>query len=234
MKVHIGYRQDVGMTIHHMIINKYPEWTSYSLTNSEKKYIGLLSETFPPRNRINMKLRPSIYFANLWEGKGDADQCINHEGEARFKGESPNTTLQHRFAMKFKCVRKAFVTRVLKTVQAFVSCKCKLPGLDIYDEHSKLNALMKVLESGLDRRCENFEILKPLFQSFSLPKERKALLENSVSCNLTKVSLTEFKLVNGVLFNDLLEPTDVARILLVVENYIGKASNWHCVCVFLI
>ena len=50
------------------------------------------------------------------------------------------------------------------------------------------------------------------------------MIENGIGCNLRKVHLAKFQSVNDCLFNDMLHQTDVARILLVVDNIVGDVN----------
>lgn len=227
MRNYLGYRQDVGMTICDAIVKKYPTWTSYDLNSSEEDYLSRFFDTFPSNNSDELVYRPSKEFAYLWEGRKGGGR--EHLGSIRFYGKSEKT-LQHRFALKFKDIRRCFVTRALNTLSSFVKCKSKVEGLDRNNEATKLNAIINVLSDGLDRTKRDFLILKPLFQSFALPREKKSMENNSVASNLTKVPLVEFQEVNGKRFDELLKPTDVARILLVMENFVVKVSALVVCC----
>ena len=184
------------------IVNQYPDWTTLKLDSDEMSYLeSLVCDIDDSNNEEDESMeRPSDKFKELWCGKvtNYNDNCV-----ARFvitpDDQTPSKikSLQKRFATAYSKCRSAFVCRVYNTLDSFVKSNSKVIGLDAHDDNTKLSALREILTHGLDRLRDSFVIVKPFFQSFALQREKKAMSDNGSGCNLRKVSLKEFKSVNG-------------------------------------
>ena len=231
------YKDSAGVTLCNAIVNQYADWTKYDLDNEETSYIEMLSVSHIDNNNETTE-RPSLEFKRLWSGLAqngnDEVQGILEVRNTRFfdygEAEGNGNTLQKKIAYYFKTCRNAFVSRVYNTLDSFLESKSKVPHIDTNTKDAKLISFREVLSHGLNRRTEHFVVLKPFFQAFALEREKKNMNDIGNGCNLRKVTLKEFQAVNDSLFNDMLHPNDVARILLVVDNIIGEVS---LLCLFV-
>ena len=115
-------------------------------------------------------------------------------------------------------VRNMFTKRVMKTVTQFL--KTQRFGLGNISKENKLDSLVDLVTSGINR-CENKTLLTlPIFHAFSTRKEMsKNKLKFSQADLLSRcIKGHEFKEVNGKRIQDILMESDVAMIIAIIRN----------------
>ena len=117
--------------------------------------------------------------------------------------------------------RSEYCTRVRKTVRTYLDTDQF--GLSIYDKKTRLHALNNLIQNGLDRSSRYFEIIKPLFHAMAIKKEHTAMENGGQNDNMgTHVRQEDYKALNGKRLSECMKECDVARLILVIENYFGK------------
>ena len=115
-------------------------------------------------------------------------------------------------------MRNTFVKRVLKTVSTFlVTDRFQLKKIST---ETKLDALVKVSEKGLDR-VSGKSVALPIFHAFSIDTETKSKLRGTQKNLLSQqIKNKEYADQNGKLVEDVLESWDVAMmIIMIIRNY---------------
>lgn len=126
--------------------------------------------------------------------------------------------------MEYKLIRNMYVVRVKKTVKSYLNTKRF--GMVAYSDYDRLNALFLMTRNGLDRSSLQFPILKPLFHAMSLKREEVAKVSKGQGDNMNRYRKDkEYASLNGQLLNDCMKPTDVAMLILVIENNMKKEDN---------
>ena len=95
-----------------------------------------------------------------------------------------------------------------------------------FPKSTRKEALYCLTNSGLDRSNDTFKVVKPLFQCMALNREKKGLYEFTQGDNMGKyVKEKEFKEIDGRLLKEKYLVSEVAMLIMVVENYMGKEND---------
>ena len=100
-------------------------------------------------------------------------------------------------------------------------------GLEDYTYGQKLNALHMLTKNGLERSNSESIITLPIFHAFSINREVDNLRDNinSQCCLFSyKVDKKEFLEVNGKRIQDILWPSNVARIITTICNMLVRLT----------
>ena len=225
-------------------MEQYPTFTKHSLDSDERQYMAkLLIETRIGDQESALVKRPSPDYRKLWEGKVSELQDIScgrfFTGTSPLQATSSNgddtktenrkvdsINLQKFVAMNFKLCRNAYVIRAKKTIQTYL--ETERFGMMEFPIDARKKALYSLTTTGLDRASSDiFKVVKPLFQCMALNREtKKAMYEFSQGDNMGKyVKEKELKEINGSLLKDKYLVSEVAMLILVVENYMGKEND---------
>ena len=113
-----------------------------------------------------------------------------------------------------------YTKRVKLTVSTFMSTD-KF-GLRKYSREEKYNALVALVENGLDR-CNNTHLLTlPIFHAFSIEKEMTVNKKDAKQENLLsrQIKNKDYREVNGKKIEDILWASDVAMIITIIMNHL--------------
>ena len=95
-----------------------------------------------------------------------------------------------------------------------------------FPKDARKQALYCLTTTGIDRASNTFKVVKPLFQCMALNREKKALYEFTQGDNMGKyVKEKEFKEIDGRLLKEKYLVSEVAMLIMVVENYMGKEND---------
>ena len=120
-------------------------------------------------------------------------------------------------ALEFKITKNMYITRVKSTVKNYLDTSRF--GMKEYSRHDRLKALHSLTQNGLKRNDSNFCIIKPLLHAMSLEKETVNMLQKRQRNNMSNyMKDAEFALLNGRLLGDCMKPSEVAMLILVIEN----------------
>lgn len=132
--------------------------------------------------------------------------------------------LNRYVAMEYKAIRNAYTTRVKKTVATYLTTMRF--GMREYSMNARLHGLNYLVTYGLDRTAREFHVLKPLLHAMCLKREQTAILTKGQGDNMGNyVKDSEFISVNGKYLNERMKPTDVAMLILVIENNMKKPES---------
>ena len=95
-------------------------------------------------------------------------------------------------------------------------------GLRKYSREEKYNALVALVENGLDR-CNNTHLLTlPIFHAFSIKKEMTVNKKDAKQENLLsrQIKNKDYREVNGKKIEDILWASDVAMIITIIMNHL--------------
>ena len=246
LKREFGYRSTGGVTIAHALVDQYHKWTKFHLDPAERQFMAkLLVNTKIGDQESEIVRRPSPEYRKLWDGKAQELQDVscghfftrttnsqktstNNDGTTEEVHQDDYVNLQKLIATNFKACRNAYVIRVTKTVKRYLDTERF--GMMEFSLEDRKRALHSLTTSGLDRSSDTFKVLKPLFHCMALSREKKAMFEFGQGDNMGKyVKEKELQELNGKLLRDEYLASEVAMLILVVENYMGKVNDVSCV-----
>ena len=203
----------------------------------------LLVETKIGDQESEIVKRPSKAYQKLWEGKVvelqhvacgrfftstshlDNNTSINRDGTETEEGKKEDFNVQKFVALNFKNCRNSYVIRAKKTVQTYL--ETERFGMMEFPPEERKRALYWLTTSGLDRSSsEQFKVVKPLLHCMALSREKKSMVEFGQGDNMGKyVKEKELKGKNGMLLKNEYLVSEVAMLILVIENYMGKKND---------
>ena len=201
----------------------------------------LLVETTIGDQESEKVMRPSKDYRKLWEGKvvqlqhvacGRFFTSISHlnnttndnDGTETEEGKNDSINLQKFVALSFKNCRNSYVIRAKKTIQTYL--ETERFGMMEFPPDDRKRALYWLTTSGLDRTSEQFKVVKPLLHCMALSREKKSMQEFGQGDNMGKyVKEKELMEKNGTLLKNEYLVSEVAMLILVIENYMGKKDD---------
>ena len=127
-------------------------------------------------------------------------------------------------AIGIRTSRNEYVVRTKKTIKSFL--KTDRFGMKNYGIEQRKRALYDLTQDGLVRLADNFKVVKPLLHAMSLKREQNAREQYGQSDNMGKyVRDKEFVELNGKLVEEVMLPSDVAMLILVIDNLMGVKDN---------
>ena len=168
------------------------------METNERQYIAkLLIESSIGDEESEVRKVTSSDYRKLWEGKVSELQDVpcgrfytgmdtkNDVAGTKTKEENDDSyNLQKFVAINFKVCRNAYVIRVKKTIQTYLDTERF--GMMQFSKLTRKEALYWLTTSGLDRSSDTFKVVKPLFQSMALNREKKGLYEFTQGDNMGK------------------------------------------------
>ena len=241
LKREFGYRSTGGVTIAHALVDQYHKWTKFHLDPAETQFMKkLLVETRISDQDTGTVRTPSPEYQKLWDGKAqelqdvscgrfftrttNSQKTASTNNDSRTEEDDDYVTLQKFIATNFKACRNAYVIRVTKTVKRYLNTDRF--GMTEFSLQDRKKALHGLTTSGLDRSSDSFKVVKTLFHCMALSREKKAMFEFGQGDNMGKyVKDKELQEVNGKLLRDEYLASEVAMLILVIENYMGNVND---------
>ena len=242
LKRDFGYKSTGGVTIAHALVDQYHNWTKFPLNPAEVQFMKKLlveSKTSDQESTETVKM-PSPDYRTLWDGKAqelqdvscgrfftrttNSQKTASTNNDSRTEEDDDYVTLQKFIAMNFKACRNAYVIRVTKTVKRYLNTERF--GMTKFPLQDRKKALHDLTTNGLDRSSDTFKVVKPLFHCMALSREKKAMFEFGQGDNMGKyVKDKELQEVNGKLLRNEYLASEVAMLILVIENFMGKVND---------
>ena len=126
--------------------------------------------------------------------------------------------------MEYKHIRNAYAARVKKTVNSYLNTMRF--GMREYSQIDRISGLNYLVTRGLVRSEREFNIVKPLLHAMCIKREKEATISKGQGDNMgSYVKDSEFVSLNGKYLNKCMTPCDIAMLILVIENNIGKSDT---------
>lgn len=156
---------------------------------------------------------PTEVFKHMWEGTS--------KGEYRFKLAN-NVALKDKVFQSMSEMRNGYIKRVKLTVSKYLVTTRF--GLNSYSRQERLDALVDLVENGINRCGGKDIVTKPIFMAFStdLEMQKHKMKGAQVDLLSQQIKDKEFMKLKGKRIEDVLWSSDIAMLILVIRNYMVR------------